>query len=183
MNEFADKPGIRRGFPWRILGWGAAAGLILLPLVAMQFTGEVNWTVGDFLVAILLIGGVGLAFELAVRVTPNNWYRGGVAAALAGALLLIWANGAVGMIGSEENAYNLWFGSVLFVALIGVVIARFEPSGMARAMVAAAIMQGTVAAFGLPLDLRGGMLSMAFAGLWLLAAALFWKAAHKRTPA
>ena len=34
----------------RLLAWGAAAALLLLPLVAMQFTEEVNWTVFDFLV-------------------------------------------------------------------------------------------------------------------------------------
>ena len=182
MNAFADKSGVRRGFPWRILGWGTAAGLILLPLVAMQFTSEVNWTLGDFLVAIFLLGGVGLAFELAVRVTPNKWYRGGVAAALAGALLLVWANGAVGMIGSEDNPYNLWFGSVLLVALVGAVLARFEAAGMARAMSAAGITQAIVAAIGMPTDLRGGMLSIALAGLWLLAAALFRNAAQTQSP-
>jgi hypothetical protein len=49
---------------------------------------------------------------------------------------------------------------------------------MALAMIAAAIAQLCVAAGGLTADLRGGILSMVFAGLWLLSAALFWNAAR-----
>ncbi len=45
-----NKPGNRRGNPWRAAVWCAAAFLLLLPLVAMQFTREVNWTLSDFVV-------------------------------------------------------------------------------------------------------------------------------------
>ena len=85
------------------------------------------------------------------------------------------------MIGSEGNAYNLLFYGVLLVALIGAIVARFRPAGMARAMVVAAVAQLAVGAGGLTADLLGGVLSMGFAGLWLLAAALFWRAARERT--
>ncbi|RYY32003.1 MAG: hypothetical protein EOP59_19865, partial [Sphingomonadales bacterium] len=53
--------------PWRLIGWGGIAALMLTPAVAMQFTDEVNWTVGDFLFAALMFGSVGLAIELTVR--------------------------------------------------------------------------------------------------------------------
>src|SRR4051794_6865924 len=96
---------LRRGSRWRLAGWSLAAGLLLLPLVAMHFTKEVNWTVFDFLFAGLLIGGVGLVLEVAVRMTRNPFYRMAVAAALAASFLTIWVNGAVGMIGSEDNPY------------------------------------------------------------------------------
>ena len=33
---------------WRPAIWGAAAFLLVLPAVAMQFTSEVNWTASDF---------------------------------------------------------------------------------------------------------------------------------------
>ncbi|HMG48559.1 MAG TPA: hypothetical protein VK614_14010 [Allosphingosinicella sp.] len=167
-----------RGSPWRIALWGAAALLLLLPAVAMQFTDEVKWTAADFVFAGALIGGVGLAFELAVRMTPDPFYRTGVAAALAAAFLIMWANGAVGMIGSEGNPFNLLFYGVIALALAGAVAARFRPAGMARAMGLAAAAHALTAIIGLFADLRGGMVSTAFAGLWLLSAWLFRRAAR-----
>jgi hypothetical protein len=180
MAKGTENTGGRHWSGWRIAGWSIPALLLLLPLVAMQFTREVNWTAFDFVVAAVLFGSVGLAFELIVRRSRSLAYRAGAALAVFTAFLTIWVNGAVGMIGSEGNPYNLLFGGVLAIALIGAMVARFEPAGMTRAMVAAAIAQAAVAAFGLPADLLGGALSIGFAAPWLLAAALFWKAARER---
>jgi hypothetical protein len=177
MTIATENTGARRGIPWRAVGWSVPALLLLLPLVAMQFTQEVNWTASDFVFAVVLFGSVGLAFEFIVRRSGGLAYRFGAALAVVAAFLTIWVNGAVGMIGSEGNPYNLLFGGVLLIALIGAIVARFRPAGMARAMLAAAIAQVAVAAFGLSADLLGAVLSMAFAGPWLLAAGLLWKAA------
>jgi hypothetical protein len=176
----ANGIGMRRGSRWRVTGWAAAAGLLLLPLVAMQFTREVNWTFFDFLFATVLIGGVGLAFELAVRTTRSTTYRAGIAAALAAAFLIVWVNGAVGMIGSEHNPYNLLFLAVIAVGFGGAVIARFRAAGMAGAMLAAAIGHLCVAAAGIPADPRGAVFSAACAAPWLLAAWLFRSAAREQ---
>lgn len=170
----------RCGSPWRIVGWGIAAALLLLPLVAMQFTAEVNWTLSDFVFAAILIGGVGVAFELTVRMSRNNSFRAGAAAAIAASFLTIWVNAAVGMIG-DDNPYNLLFLGVIGVALLGAVVARFRPAGMAVAMLAAALAQVAVAAGGLSTDVRGAILSAGFAGIWLLSAALFRNAARSQT--
>ncbi len=182
MAKEAENTGGRHWIPWRIVGWSIPALLLLLPLIAMRFTDEVNWTGSDFVVAAVLFGSVGLAFELIVRKSSSLAYRAGAALAVIAAFLTIWVNGAVGMIGSEGNPYNLLFGGVLILALVGAVVARFEAAGMARAMVATGIAQGAVAAFGLPTDVLGGVLGMGFAAPWLLAAALFLKAAREQTP-
>lgn len=166
--------------PWRIAAWGLAAFLILLPLVAMRFTDEVNWDAEDFIFAGVVIGGTGLVFELAVRMSCNLAYRGGVAAALAAAFLILWANGAVGMIGDEGNPYNLFFYGVIGVALIGAVAAMFRPAGMALAMLAAGTVHLAVAAGGLSADPRGAAFSAVFAGLWALSAILFRRAARQQ---
>jgi hypothetical protein len=179
----ADVTGARHRIPWRIIGWSIPALLLLLPLVAMRFTPEVNWTASDFVVAAVLFGSVGLAFELIVRKSSSLAYRFGAALAVVASFLTIWVNGAVGMIGSEGNPYNLLFGGVLAIALIGAVLARFQPAGMALAMLAAAVAQAALAAFGLAADPRGAVFSMAFAMPWLLAAALFWNAARERVAA
>ena len=180
MAKEAENSGARRGIPWRIIGWSIPALLLLLPLVAMQFTQEVNWTAADFVFAVVLFGSVGLAFELIVRKSGSLAYRFGAALAVLAAFLTIWVNGAVGMIGSEGNPYNLLFGGVLAIALIGAIAARFRPAGMARAMIAAAIAQVVLAALGLAADTLGAVLSMAFAAPWLLSAALLWKAAREQ---
>ena len=172
--------GARRPSPWRLFGWGAAAALLLLPLVAMQFTPEVDWTPFDFAFAGAMIGGVGIVYELTVRRTGNPYYRGGAAMALAATFLTIWANGAVGMIGDEGDPANLMFAGVLAIALLGAVLARFRAGGMALAMFAAAIAQAVAGGIGILLDPLGGLLSTAFAGLWLLSAVLFRKAAGER---
>jgi MFS family permease len=163
---------------WRSMGWGLAALLLLLPAIAMRFTSEVAWTVGDFLFAALLIGIVGISYELTVRVTRNRTHRAAVAAALAATFLTIWANGAVGMIGNEDNPYNLLFFGVIALALAGAVVARFRPGGTAVAMAAAALAQASLGIIGTFSDLLGGIFSTMFAGLWLLSAALFRKAAR-----
>jgi len=48
MAGNTENGGGRRGSRWRIAAWAAAALLLLLPLVAMQFTDEVVWDVADF---------------------------------------------------------------------------------------------------------------------------------------
>jgi hypothetical protein len=139
MIGSTDNDSHRRGRPWRMVAWSAAALLLLLPLVAMQFTDEVNWTVGDFVFATLLILSVGLPLELAVSRTDSLAYRAAVGLVLVVWFLTLWLNGAVGIIGSEDNPANLMYAGVLAIGVIGAVIARFRPRGMARAMVAAAL--------------------------------------------
>jgi hypothetical protein len=128
----------------RVIGWSMVAFLLLLPAVAMRFTNEVNWTVGDFLFAALLMGVTGLVLELVVRHTRNWSYRLGIGAAIAASFLLVWINGAVGIIGDEDNPANLLFFGVIAVALVGAVLARFRPQGTAMAMFAAAAAQAAV---------------------------------------
>ncbi len=73
------------------------------------------------------------------------------------------------------------FDGVLAVAIVGAMFARFQPGGMARAMIAAAIAQmlvaviALVAGLGLPASGPVEVLSLnaGFAVLWLTAAWLF----------
>ena len=81
----------------RLLGWGAVAFLMLAPAVAMQFTGEVNWTVSDFVFAgVLLIGG-GSLIELVAWKVRNPVVRIGFALFIVAFVALVWIEGAVGI--------------------------------------------------------------------------------------
>lgn len=70
----------------------------------------------------------------------NRVYKSAVGVAVGAALLLVWINGAIGLIG-DDDATNMLYLGVLIVGLIGAFRARFAPQGMARAAFAMAIAQ------------------------------------------
>jgi hypothetical protein len=171
----------RRGLnPWRIIGWGTVAALLLAPLVAMQFTSEVDWDETDFIAMGFIFGSLGLALEFMVRRSGSTAFRIASGLAILAVFLLIWANLAVGMIGSEGNPYNLLFGGVLAIALVGSIAARLRPPGMALTTAAAGVAQVAIAVGGIATDPRGALFSSVLGGLWLLAAFLFRKSADGR---
>lgn len=76
------------------------AAILLVPFIAMQFTGEVNWSAFDFVVAGVLLGGTGLAYVLSTMKMSSPRSRLAIGAALAVALVLVWAELAVGLFGT-----------------------------------------------------------------------------------
>lgn len=182
----ASKPGnAGAGAPWRAMGWGGAVVLLALPFIAMQFTRDVVWTPSDFAVFGVMLLMVGIPLELAVRMTRNWSYRGAALLALVGMFLTIWANLAVGIVGSEGNPANMGFFAALLVGIAGSAIARFRANGMAIAMVATAASMGVAFAIAVMgptdepnvshwIELAG---TSVFAALFLGSAGLFRKAA------
>lgn len=80
--------------------FGTAAMLLTLPLIAMQFTKEVNWNVYDFAIMGFLLFGAGLLVELTLRMVKSLRSRILILATLFVLLFLIWAELAVGIFGS-----------------------------------------------------------------------------------
>jgi len=164
----------------RLAAWALAAALMLTPLVAMQFPASgVNWTPGDFVVfGAMLLVALGTC-EVGARISPNRSYRAGVAVAVAGGFLMVWANLAVGIIGDGDNLANVAFFGVLLVGMTGALLAWFRPAGMARALYATAIANGVLSVVCLVAgwDYRGALFSLFFVVPWLLSAGLFRKAA------
>jgi hypothetical protein len=76
------------------------AFILLIPLIAMQFTDEVNWTLLDFVVMGFLLLGTGLISELVLRNIKKFEHRFFFIAGILVALFLIWAELAVGIFGS-----------------------------------------------------------------------------------
>jgi hypothetical protein len=179
MTGITQTNGERRGVSWRILGWGGAAALLAVPAVAMRFTNEVNWSPGDFIFAAMLFGLVGLTLELAVRSSRDWAWRGGIALMALSCLLLVWANGAVGMIGNEDTSYNLLFLGLIPLAIVGGAIVRFRAAGMVWVLLGAAGAQIAIAAAGASVDPRGAVFSTLLSGFWLLGALLFRLAARR----
>jgi hypothetical protein len=192
MAGNTENGGGRHGSRWRIAVWGTAAFLLPLPLVAMRFTNDVNWDEADFIVFGAMLAAACGTCELAARMTGDNAYRAAVGLAVAAAFILVWMNLAVGIIGTEDNPANLMFGGVLAVGIVGAVIARLQPHGMARALVATALAQALVAGIALIAGLGstgpswpGDILILTgfFAALWVGSALLFRKAAREQVPA
>jgi len=76
------------------------AVILLIPLIAMQFTDEVKWSLPDFIVAGVLLLGIGLMCELVMRKVKKPKYRIVICVILLVALLFIWIELAVGISGT-----------------------------------------------------------------------------------
>ena len=85
----------------RLVGILLTVGLLLLiPLVAMQFTNEVNWSAFDFVVMGVLLLGTGLTCELVLRKVKSLKNRLIICAVILFAFFLVWAELAVGIFGT-----------------------------------------------------------------------------------
>lgn len=169
-----SEPGGNR---WSLAIWGFAALLLLTPLVAMQFTKQVDWDMDDFVLFGLMLAAACGTYELAARTSGNGSYRAATGVAVVTAFVLVWMNLAVGIIGNEENPANLMFGGVLAVGFIGALFARFRPRGMALALVATAVAQVLVCVIALTAGIEAPwILTAMYAGFWLASAGLYRKA-------
>lgn len=76
------------------------AFLLLIPLVAMQFTEEVNWDLFDFLIMGGLLSGIGFTYVFGVRKIRTTKNRVVFGVVLAMVFFIIWAELAVGVLGT-----------------------------------------------------------------------------------
>lgn len=186
MNTLASDPAPVPRLPrWRLALWGSALLALLLPWLAMQVGSTVSWTGFDFLVFGLMLaiacGGVELAVRLSRHSPDRGRYRLAAILTLGGGFLMVWANLAVGIIGSENNPQNQLFFGVLAIGLIGALITRFSAQGLAHTLRAMAAVQLII---GLSAWALGWAFLPAFTlfyvGLWLTAAHLFSKVASQQ---
>ena len=115
-------------------------------------------------------------------------YRMALAVGLGTGFLLGWVNGAVGIIGNENQPANRLYFGVAAIGLLGVLLARFRSRGMSRAMLAMALAQALVPVLALiiwPQVSWGGAgmggvfaLNAAFVGLFVGSAWLFRRATN-----
>lgn len=116
--------------------------ILLIPAAAMVFSAEGwEWDTTDFIIAWVFIGGAVTAYQLVASRARHHTYRIATGIAVMTGLILLWINGAVGLIGSEDNPANLMYGGVLVIGLIGAAIARLRPLGMSLALASTAVAQ------------------------------------------
>ena len=105
------------------------------------------------------------------------------------AFILVWMVLDVGVIGAVGDLADLMYIGVVAVGIIGAIIARFQPHGMARALFATALAQALVAVIALTAGLGSTgpiwpwdilILTGFFAALWVGSALLFRKTAREQ---
>jgi hypothetical protein len=180
--------------PVKYLRWIIVTAVVLaIPAVLMAFQigvpdpgssrqDGIDWGPMDFGIVGVLVLGFGLLYEYATTRSANVLHRAAVGIAALAALGLIWVNLAVGFMDVENG--NLMYVLVLFVALAGLTIGRFEPREAAMAMFATAAAQAVVAVVGLVAGLGPTLPADAFwiAG-WVASGLLFRQASLAPSPA
>lgn len=78
----------------------AVVVLLCIPLIAMQFTHEVNWSVSDFIIMGILLCGTALLCEFILRIVKKTKHRIILCGVVLLSFLLIWTELAVGIFNS-----------------------------------------------------------------------------------
>jgi hypothetical protein len=169
------------GARWRLAAWAGAAVLVVVPVVVWWYAAPFDLDPGHGVMAALVTVLSGLAYETAVRLPARLALAGGIALSLAGAMLMLWANGAVGILGSEDDPVNRIFLWPVGLALAGALAAAMRPALASSVLVLAAFAQvGTfvhalVGGHGFV-----GPITVFFCFLWLAASTLFRRAGRHR---
>lgn len=74
--------------------------LLLIPLIGMQFSEQVNWSVGDFIIMGLMLLGLGFGMRYILSRAATTQRKIGLITLLILVFLLIWAELAVGVFGT-----------------------------------------------------------------------------------
>ena len=82
---------------WRPFVWTGLITVLAIPLIAMQFTSEVDWDAFDFVFAAILLGAIGIAFEFSARMLSGPAAKLAIMGLVIGLVLIVWADAAVGV--------------------------------------------------------------------------------------
>lgn len=143
---------------------------------------SVSWDFFDFAQFTMLFLGVFACLIWAVRKAQNRCYRVGIALTLISIFLLIWGNGAVGIIGAENNDANMMFAVLPGIALVGTFLVRGQAFGMQRVLSVMAGVQLLIAIAALIMGFGNSgpgwlwdliAMSAFFTALWLSVGLLF----------
>ncbi len=121
--------------------------LLLIPVLGNRYVDGWNWTLFDFIWAAVVLSSAGLAFEFVTSRSGALMYKVAGGLAVITALVLVWINAAVSIIG-DENPANILYGVVLLTLILGAIIVRFKSHGMFRVLFVTAIVQALVPVIG-----------------------------------
>lgn len=163
--------------------------ILLIPFTASFMTDEMAWSLYDYVLAGVMLFGTGSAYVLLSSQSGSMLYKVAVGLALASALFLAFANIAVGILGSEDNAINLFYFLIVLLLVIGSFIARFQPRGMAVTLFTTALAQALMIPVALIFDMQNApgssfmeiiLLNGGFVTLFVVSGILFLLANKKQ---
>ena len=113
-----------------------ALAVLMVPLVASRVVEGWNWSAGSFVFVYVLFFGTGMAYAVIARKMGAWSYKAGVGLALVAGFALGWST----MVQTADSGHpeRLWYLSVLIVGLIGALLARLQPRGLAGTLFAMA---------------------------------------------
>ena len=74
--------------------------ILLIPMIAMQFTDEVNWSFLDFIIMGIMLSITGLALGIIIKKIKDYKYRNIFITIIVMIFLLTWAELGVGLFGT-----------------------------------------------------------------------------------
>jgi len=77
-----------------------AALILLIPLIAMQYTDEVDWSALDFVIAYILLAAVGLSVYFISKLIKKPKRKWLIIAVIILLFVLVWTELAVGIFGT-----------------------------------------------------------------------------------
>lgn len=182
-----------QGLTKRLSIWAIVVAIVLIiPLVLTLLGSGVDgdgwhWTFFDFVFMGTILFGACVVYELVAGKMNNGLYRKAVGLSVVTAVLLVWINAAVGIIG--QGPLNLMYFGVLVIGLICAIIFRFKPIGMSRALFVTALGQFLVPIIAFIIwdyqitserSILGVFaLNSFFSVLFVVSALLFRRVAHK----
>lgn len=113
-----------------------ALALLMVPLVASRFVPDWHWEAVAFLRVYVLFFLTGMVIALVARRIGVWSYQAAVGLAFAAAFALAWSN--MVHVADSGNPANLWYYSVLGVGVVGALLARLKPQGLALTLFAMA---------------------------------------------
>ncbi len=159
--------------------------IIMIPLIAMQFTNEVVWTMSDFIIGWTILFSIGFAFQAIGRRAKNSSYKFATGIAAFTTLFVIWSNLAVGIIGNEDNPLNLMYFGVVLLMVFGSYIAQLKAKAMSRVLFASAVLHALVSIIGLSIFstqnpgytiVNVAILNVVLVTMWAVSGLLYGKA-------
>jgi hypothetical protein len=127
---------LKKIFAWPII---IATLLLVVPLAASRFSAGWNWSPLDYAFAWVMFAGAGIIYTLVSNSAGSRQYKIAGMIALVAVFLLIWVNGAMGIIGDGD--INLLYALVPAIIFLGSIAARFKPRGMSNVLLIAAVVQ------------------------------------------
>jgi hypothetical protein len=179
----------------KLIIWAIVVLCVLAIPLVLTFTGSGvdgdgwHWTLSDFIFMSILLYGSALTYELVARKMESTVHRFAVGLSVVTALILVWGNAAVGLIG-DENPANLIYPGIVFIGLISAFIIRFKPKNLSFILFAMALVQMLVPVVALifwppsmiswaPGVLQVFSLNAVFALLWIGSAIIFRREARQ----